>query len=110
MKKIFIESFNDLHDRRTITESNKLPKIAVLFIFDLDENHFYYLTNYYGKLKDNKEVFSEYENSFVNKCLKKSLPIKEEYFNELINTKCNQFFIMNKNYLLLKLGLEEWII
>lgn len=110
MKKILVQSFNDLHERRTITESNKLPKIALLFIFDLDENYFYYLTNYNGKLKDNKEDTIDYENNFINKCLKDSLPLSKQYFNELINTECNQFFIMNKNELLIKLGLDEYII
>lgn len=110
MKKIFIQSFNDLRERRKITELSKLPKIVLLFIFDLDENNFYYLTNHNGKLEDNKEDLIDYENSFVNNCFKDSLPLKEEHFDELINTECNQFFIMNKNDLLLKLGLEEHVI
>jgi hypothetical protein len=110
MKKIFIQSFNDLHERRKITEPHKLPKIAVLFLFDLNENSLYYLTHHHGLLKDNKEYSLDYENNFVNNCLKESLPISEEYFNELINIKCKSFFIMNKNDLLLKLGFEEFVI
>ena len=110
MKKIFIQSFNDLHERRKITEPHKLPKIALLFLFDLDKGNFYYLTNHHGALKENKENFLEHENGFVNKRLKESLSLSEEHFNELINIECNKFFIMNKSDLMNHLNLEEWII
>lgn len=110
MKKIFIQSFNDLRQRRKITEPHKLPKIALLFIFDLDENSLYYLTHHHGLLKDNKEYSLDNKNTYTDNCLKNSLPLSEVYFNELINIECNQFFIMNKNDLLIKLGLEEFII
>lgn len=110
MKKIFIQSFNDLQERRKITEPDKLPKIALLFIFDLDQNHFYYLTNHNGLLKDNKEDYLDIKNNFINNCLKNSLTLLEKHFNQLINIECNSFFIINKNDLLIKLGLEEYII
>ena len=110
MKKIFIQSFNDLHERRKITEPHELPKIAVLFLFDLNKNNVYYLTNHNGTLKENRENFLEYENSFINRCLKDSQLISEEHFNELINIECNKFFIMNKSDLMNHLNLEEWII
>ena len=110
MKKIFIQSFDDLNDRRKITKPHKLPKIAVLFLFDLDKEDFYYLTNHHGALKENIENGFDSSNRFIMKCLKDSLSISEKQFNYLINIECNEFYIMNKKDLMNRLLLEEWII
>ena len=109
MKKIYINSINDLKDRRIIEDINNLEKIANLFIFDLDNSLFYYLTKNDEKLKYNKEDIY-IDNKFITECLKDSHYITEDDFNYLVNMKCNQFYSIKKNDLLKDLKLEEWII
>ena len=95
MKKIYINSLNDLKDRRIIEDINNLEKIANLFIFDLDNSLFYYLTKNDEKLKYNKEDIY-IDNKFITGCLKDSHYITEDDFNYLVNIKCNQFYSIKK--------------
>lgn len=112
MKKIHIKSLSDFSNNKNLRE-DELENISILFIFDLDKNIFYYTNKDSNKkLKENFESLKEYDykNAFIMECLKKSHPISEEHFNELINTMLSEFYTMKKKELMNYLELEEWII
>ena len=98
MKKIYVQSRENL--------------ISHLFLFDLDNNFFYYLTKDKFLLKHNmEELFSKYDdNKFVVESLKKSYKINDSLFEKLLNKICNEYYSINVKDFFISIGLEEYII
>lgn len=112
MKKIYVKSVFDLEKDRKVNNPSDWDLIADLILYDLNNNHVYYIFNTTEILEQSRRSLKYLlsNNNYMTLALKESYPISEEKFNEFLNTPSRDFYQIYKKQLLISLGLEEEII
>lgn len=112
MKKLYVKSTFDLEKDRKINNPRDWDLISDLILYDLNNNHVYYIYNTTEILEQSRRSLKYLlsNSNYMILALEESYPISEEKFNELLNTPSREFYNMYKKELLISLGLEEFII